>query len=182
MDGGGWNVLGVKGEGLGARRGYGCWKGDRVHRGGRARGVPGDGRGRGGERHADTVRRLCLVHLRSYADTEDVFQTVFVRYARREEPFESPEHERAWFVRVTINACHGAHEDEVSDAHDQGLSYGKYRMLLQIQELDPSVTADDVRDMTMREMRELLVSLGGEDSGASGGSGKGHEGHHGGHW
>lgn len=58
------------------------------------------------ERHADTVRRLCLVHLRSYADTEDVFQTVFVRYARREEPFESPEHERAWFVRVTINACH----------------------------------------------------------------------------
>lgn len=96
--------------------------------------MPGDGRGRGGERHADTVRRLCLVHLRSYADTEDVFQTVFVRYARREEPFESPEHERAWFVRVTINACHGAREDEVSDAHDQGLSYGKYRMLLQIQD------------------------------------------------
>lgn len=57
------------------------------------------------ERHADTVRRLCVVHLKSCADTEDVFQTVFVRYARRDEPFESPEHERAWFVRVTINAC-----------------------------------------------------------------------------
>lgn len=56
-------------------------------------------------RHADTVRRLCLVHLKSHADTEDVFQTVFWRYARRDEPFESPEHERAWFVRVTINAC-----------------------------------------------------------------------------
>lgn len=56
-------------------------------------------------RHADTVRRLCVVHLKSHADTEDVFQTVFVRYARRDEPFESPEHERAWFVRVTINAC-----------------------------------------------------------------------------
>lgn len=56
-------------------------------------------------RHADTVRRLCVVHLKSYADTEDVFQTVFVRYARRDEPFEGPEHERAWFVRVTINAC-----------------------------------------------------------------------------
>lgn len=56
-------------------------------------------------RHADTVRRLCVVHLKSYADAEDVFQTVFVRYARRDEPFESPEHERAWFVRVTINAC-----------------------------------------------------------------------------
>lgn len=56
-------------------------------------------------RHADTVRRLCVVNLKSYADTEDVFQTVFVKYAQRDEPFESAEHERAWFVRVTINAC-----------------------------------------------------------------------------
>lgn len=80
--------------------------------------------------------------------------------------------------------CHRAREDEVSEAHDQGLSCGKYRMLLQIQELDPSVTADDVRDMTMREMRDLLDSLGGEGTGASDGSGasSSHEGHHGGHW
>lgn len=56
-------------------------------------------------RHADTVRRLCVVNLKSYADTEDVFQTVFVKYAQRDKPFESAEHERAWFVRVTINAC-----------------------------------------------------------------------------
>ena len=57
------------------------------------------------ERYADTVRRLCMVHVKSYADTEDIFQTVFLKYALRSEPFASPEHEKAWMIRVTINAC-----------------------------------------------------------------------------
>lgn len=56
-------------------------------------------------RHADTVRRLCVVHLKSHADTEDVFQTVFLRYALSDTEFQSEEHERAWVIRVTINAC-----------------------------------------------------------------------------
>ena len=57
------------------------------------------------ERHADTVRRLCMIHLKNYADTEDIFQTVFLKYVLSSVPFESEEHERAWFIRVTINAC-----------------------------------------------------------------------------
>lgn len=56
-------------------------------------------------RHADTVRRLCVVHLKSLADTEDVFQTVFLKYALSDTEFQSEEHERAWIIRVTINAC-----------------------------------------------------------------------------
>ena len=57
------------------------------------------------ERYADTVRRLCMVHVKSYADTEDIFQTVFLKYALRSDPFASRKHEKAWFIRVTINAC-----------------------------------------------------------------------------
>ena len=30
------------------------------------------------EQYADTVRRLCMVHLKNRADTEDIFQTVFL--------------------------------------------------------------------------------------------------------
>lgn len=56
-------------------------------------------------RHADTVRRLCVVYLKSHSDTEDVFQTVFLKYALSDIEFQSEEHERAWIVRVTINAC-----------------------------------------------------------------------------
>lgn len=41
----------------------------------------------------------------SVADTEDIFQTVFLKYALSSVRFENEEHEKAWFLRVTINAC-----------------------------------------------------------------------------
>lgn len=57
------------------------------------------------DRHADMVRRLCLIHLKNQADSEDVFQTVFMKYVLSSVAFENEEHEKAWFIRVTINAC-----------------------------------------------------------------------------
>lgn len=55
--------------------------------------------------YADMVRRLCLIHLKNQADSEDIFQNVFVKYALSSAAFENGEHEKAWFIRVTINAC-----------------------------------------------------------------------------
>lgn len=46
-----------------------------------------------------------MVHLKNYSDTEDIFQTVFLKYVLHSEPFESEEHEKAWIIRVTVNAC-----------------------------------------------------------------------------
>lgn len=57
------------------------------------------------EQYADTVKRICIVHLKNYADTEDIFQTVFLKYALSSVAFENKEHEKAWFIRVTMNAC-----------------------------------------------------------------------------
>ncbi len=57
------------------------------------------------ERYSDTIRRLCMVHLKNYADTEDIFQTVFLKYVLSSISFENEEHEKAWLIRVTINAC-----------------------------------------------------------------------------
>lgn len=51
------------------------------------------------------IRRLCMIHLKNYADTEDIFQTVFLKYVLSSVVFENKEHEKAWFIRVTINAC-----------------------------------------------------------------------------
>ena len=56
-------------------------------------------------RYADTVRRICFIRLKNHSDAEDIFQEVFMKYALRDAPFESDEHERAWLIRVTINAC-----------------------------------------------------------------------------
>lgn len=57
------------------------------------------------EAYADMVRRICLVHLKNVHDTEDVFQNIFLKYMLYKGAFENEEHEKAWFVRVTINAC-----------------------------------------------------------------------------
>lgn len=57
------------------------------------------------EQYSNMVRRLCMIHLKNYADTEDIFQTVFLKYALSSVIFENEEHEKAWFLRVTINAC-----------------------------------------------------------------------------
>ena len=55
--------------------------------------------------HGDLVRRLCFIFLKNEADSEDTFQTVFLKYAQNDRPFASFEHERAWFIQVTRNAC-----------------------------------------------------------------------------
>lgn len=57
------------------------------------------------ETYGDMVRRLCMIHLKNEADTEDIFQNVFLKYALRDASFESEAHQRAWPIRVTVNAC-----------------------------------------------------------------------------
>ena len=57
------------------------------------------------EKYSNMIRRLCMIHLKNYADTEDIFQNVFLKYVLSSVTFESEEHERAWFIRVTVNAC-----------------------------------------------------------------------------
>lgn len=57
------------------------------------------------ETYSNMIRRLCMIHLKNHADTEDIFQTVFLKYVLSSVSFEDEAHEKAWFIRVTINAC-----------------------------------------------------------------------------
>lgn len=55
--------------------------------------------------YSDSIRRVCMIYLKNHADTEDIFQTVFLKYALDTTIFDSPDHEKAWLLRVTINSC-----------------------------------------------------------------------------
>lgn len=57
------------------------------------------------ELYSDMILRLCTVYLKNSSDAEDIFQTVFLKYTLHAKAFESAEHEKAWLIRVTINAC-----------------------------------------------------------------------------
>ena len=79
--------------------------------------------------------------------------------------------------------CYYARKEDVEDAHQLGLSYGKYRAFLEVQALDPDITAEEIRDMTMREIRDLLISLSGEvETGGGRGPGGGAKPGAGGPW
>jgi len=55
--------------------------------------------------YGDSVKRICMVYLKNSADTEDIFQNVFIKYTTHSPHFESDEHEKAWILRVAINEC-----------------------------------------------------------------------------
>lgn len=57
------------------------------------------------DRYADMVKRICTVYLKNRADTEDVFQNVFLKYYKSAVHFESEEHKKAFLIRVTVNEC-----------------------------------------------------------------------------
>ncbi len=57
------------------------------------------------ETHGDTVKRICVVYLKNMADTEDIFQNVFLKYYKSSAYFDGEAHKKAWFIRVTINEC-----------------------------------------------------------------------------
>lgn len=57
------------------------------------------------DEYADMIKRVCFYHLKNQTDTEDVFQNVFLKYMTYEGSFADQEHEKAWLLRVAINAC-----------------------------------------------------------------------------
>lgn len=61
------------------------------------------------EEYADMVYRLALVKTGQPADAEDVFSEVFLRLVNHSGKIKSPEHLKAWLLRVTVNCCNRHH-------------------------------------------------------------------------
>lgn len=45
------------------------------------------------------------MQMKGHADAEDAVQEVFVRLLKYQPEFENEEHEKAWFIRTTMNIC-----------------------------------------------------------------------------
>ncbi len=55
------------------------------------------------EKYSDMVYRMAYSMVKNPYDAEDIHQDVFVKYIGKKPVFESEEHAKAWFLRVTIN-------------------------------------------------------------------------------
>ena len=55
------------------------------------------------QREKDLVYRLAFSQCHQKDQADDIFQNVMYRYLKGKPTFESLEHEKAWFIRVTLN-------------------------------------------------------------------------------
>ena len=55
--------------------------------------------------------------------------------------------------------CYLTDEEDAKEAHQLGLSSGKYQALLKLQSLGSDITAEKIKNMTMKEIHDLIHSL-----------------------
>lgn len=55
--------------------------------------------------YADMILRLSCMYLKKTHDAEDICQDVLLKLLLGNFNFENPEHEKAYIIRTTINAC-----------------------------------------------------------------------------
>ncbi len=63
--------------------------------------------------------------------------------------------------------------EEVEAAHAAGVSFGKYRAFLELQKIDPDVTVEEIKTLSMREIRERIAAASGENEQSGNGYGQG---------
>ena len=55
--------------------------------------------------YSNMILRISYQYLKQTYDAEDICQTVFLKYLTKAPQFENEQHEKAWIIRTTVNAC-----------------------------------------------------------------------------
>ena len=55
--------------------------------------------------YASTLLRTAFSLMKNRSDAEDMVQEALLKYMEKAPEFETPQHERAWLIRVTVNLC-----------------------------------------------------------------------------
>ncbi len=58
-------------------------------------------------------------------------------------------------------SCSCGNYEQMSAAHAAGMSFGKYKAYLELKSLDPEITEEDVRGLTMRQIRDMTDARSG---------------------
>ena len=70
--------------------------------------------------YADIVYRLAFLRTKSGTDADDIVQEVFLRALRAKPVWNSLEHQKAWFLKVTINCTKSLPDLRLAAKHRTG--------------------------------------------------------------
>ena len=96
--------------------------------------------------YSDTLYRIALSHLHSDEDAQDAVHDVFIRYINSSPAFRDSNHEKAWFIRTTVNRCHDI------------LRYKKVRNHITLDEIS-EITSDNSEKELQNEVIRLVSQL-----------------------
>lgn len=83
--------------------------------------------------HGSSVLRLAYSYLHNMSDAEEVLQDTLIRFLKAAPALDSPEHEKAWLLRVAANLCKNR------------LDYNKVRLA---DELNEELIAEEREDLS----------------------------------
>ncbi|MBO5289850.1 MAG: RNA polymerase sigma factor [Clostridia bacterium] len=93
------------------------------------------------DRYSVMVYKLAFARTRNKENAEDIFQEVFLQYIRKQPRFENETHEKAWFIRVTINCSKSLFQFLKRTIHE---------------ELEEEISAEEKPEEIMEEFLEQL--------------------------
>ncbi len=99
------------------------------------------------DKYADMLYHLSLSHLQSREDAEDVVQEVFCKYYAKAPAFRDATHEKAWFLRVTVNQCH------------DHLRHRNQRIYTPLHEIEEIAASTGIQDETALDVMQMLSLL-----------------------
>lgn len=59
------------------------------------------------EKYSDLIYKICMTKLYNFdkSNISDACQDVFLKYFKNKPEFKDENHEKAWFIRISINCC-----------------------------------------------------------------------------
>lgn len=96
------------------------------------------------EVYSDMLFRVAMAELQCESDASDAVQDVFVKYITSPPAFADEEHQRAWFLRVTVNTCH---------------DMLRKRKVRRLHVEKTAVTSDDTYSDSRYELFEILSAI-----------------------
>lgn len=69
-------------------------------------------------KYSDMLYRISLMQLKNADDAMDAVQDVFLKYIKKNLIFSSEEHEKAWFIRSTLNQCKDIYRKNAVRTHE----------------------------------------------------------------
>lgn len=131
-------------------------------------------------KYKDMVYRIAYTYLKNTTDAEDISQETFLKFYKLENEFTDENIEKAWLIRVTINACHNIkksiwnsrrvemtdtqtkitfYEQEESELYEAVFSLpDKYRMVVLLYYYE-EYSIQEISDLTGRKISTIQTQL-----------------------